>query len=1118
MFDQDDIYAVSAGVTLYNYWNPIVTKFDSSAFYNWETDNLPLHDLEERTYELWEKATGFATSTLPGLAMCVSATIPDVTASANVFTTLQGAIDALPQVLRMPTLIEVAVSGDLGHIDMTNIRCEGSGSLEIVNRVYAPFDPSSTRYRLNDTDTYEAYQVSSSEASDHIATTSALSFSANTSALWDFPHDYVAVAQMTNGRGARTLRSQRLAMALAEGNATNNGALSWKNGDEYQVPDVNNPDTVITDTTADVSALDAAADPLNRAISPAAADSLGINGFATNNSIRSINITNCTGPIWIRRFAVVAADGTSSPYTVHAENGIQVRNTDGLTLEDIAVTRASHRGLDIINSDVTLRRRFVAHRNYEPSIRATTETAGVYAVNSRLHFMGDSVLSGNAVLFNASHADTGWDLRNCEVTSENAGEVRAHNCVRGMRAIGTDVKFDGQIDLFECKTGLEALGSNVEMYEMVAQYCEDHGIKGINSTFTYGGPDVDPSVPLNDVGTGTAITRDIKYLFHANGQHLVLDNCVWDVVEKDNNASATACTLIADHYATDQIYLKPAVDLVNTKAVMAHARIATGPATAGGTSDTAGGPGVHSQGYLVKSKGSDVTFLGTSSIATIITGFVNAGGDQGGAAVASVEGGHVKFKGPTFIGAASVDCLADDNGHIEFSVNDRASFNNSDSTCHTSVQLHATRANLVATNNSTLIMKDLGSVVEAWGDAAGDNSGIDVRNYGDSLSGISRGGSMSILCSNEYNPVEPGANGTYQNKYDYTLDPGTYFKFINTTVNGTPYSYYLANIESGFTDETFRSQISNGGTCVRVHGGSVAKVSNVSFYQGPVNADGVYYDCSIPAGCNDLRIWAITGNSTLDAAHMSVSGSWPGSVGYTGPRAAYLSGVYPEAASSVAYAAFKGNPYAGSGLSAISDTSTLSRLDFYGSGVECEAGVLSANQRLWSGYRTGGTSTFGPSSYENRGPFRVYFDVDPAARLLIYSEGGSFSATEDTRPYQTIAQGYELSASCSALQDLALEYYPQLFLYDAEDGEMDSSGYYLAHQFLDPGRQTVRLDESAAEMFANAKNAALPQRLRPSMVQIYRSTTDNYGLYQNIATSGLGEGFKGTNDFDIRRI
>ena len=112
-FNKLDLYTVSAGTEIFNFWNPFVTKFDSSSFYSWEQDNTPLYDLEERTDYLWEKL-GWATSSVPGLVLSVSSSIPThLDVSSNVFTTLQGAVDALPEILRFPTLIEVAVSGDI---------------------------------------------------------------------------------------------------------------------------------------------------------------------------------------------------------------------------------------------------------------------------------------------------------------------------------------------------------------------------------------------------------------------------------------------------------------------------------------------------------------------------------------------------------------------------------------------------------------------------------------------------------------------------------------------------------------------------------------------------------------------------------------------------------------------------------------------------------------------------------------------------------------------------------------------------------------------------------------------------------------------------------------------
>lgn len=131
-FDPTDLYSASAGTKLSNYFNPFVTKFDSQSFYNFEQDNEPLFDLEERTHYLWEKATGFATSSLAGMPLVVSGSL--ATDNPNVFTSVQDAIDALPNVIITPTLIEVAASGELGGLNLQNIEVKGDGVLEIINR------------------------------------------------------------------------------------------------------------------------------------------------------------------------------------------------------------------------------------------------------------------------------------------------------------------------------------------------------------------------------------------------------------------------------------------------------------------------------------------------------------------------------------------------------------------------------------------------------------------------------------------------------------------------------------------------------------------------------------------------------------------------------------------------------------------------------------------------------------------------------------------------------------------------------------------------------------------------------------------------------------------------
>jgi hypothetical protein len=132
MLNPSDVYVSGGSNNLLVCWTDKVTKYDASSFYNWEQDNLPLHDLDERTHLLWEKF-GHPTSALTGMSFIVSA---DATDSCNplYFTTLSACIDALPEVINYPILIEVASFGNLGGLNLSNKAFGPNGALEIINR------------------------------------------------------------------------------------------------------------------------------------------------------------------------------------------------------------------------------------------------------------------------------------------------------------------------------------------------------------------------------------------------------------------------------------------------------------------------------------------------------------------------------------------------------------------------------------------------------------------------------------------------------------------------------------------------------------------------------------------------------------------------------------------------------------------------------------------------------------------------------------------------------------------------------------------------------------------------------------------------------------------------
>jgi len=172
---------------------------------------------------------------------------------------------------------------------------------------------------------------------------------------------------------------------------------------------------------------------------------------------------------------------------------------------------------------------------------------------------------------------------------------------------------------------------------------------------------------------------------------------------------------------------------------------------------------------------------------------------------------------------------------------------------------------------------------------------------------------------------------------------------------------------------------------------------------------------------------------------------------------------------------------------------------------------------------------FGPSSYENWGPYRLFLEIDGAALGLKYLDLSSATHAVhddyDTIPYQTLAQGYFLSGSCSATASAVDLYFNKLYTTEyAPYTEVSGtdvfavSGYYHPNIFIRPSAYNILLDESASNTFANAKHCNMPHLDRPSLVNIYRSTSTGTGAGLGSTTQpGFGQGFLGVANFDIDR-
>ena len=1212
-FNHSDLYTVSAGTELYKYYNPFVTKFDSQSFYNFEQDNQPLYDLEERTHYLWEKATGYGTSSLVGMPLVVSGSLD--ANNRNVFTNLQDAVDSLPAIIRTPTLIEVAVSGTMGGLRLTNVKIAEGGALEIVNRGFAKIytgqdaEGGGPVGRLRGAkaaqktrilrDNYGVFgTLSSIDLSATIQETRVMSVQTNVSSLFfgdaagDYNITFLQYANLTTGNRRRndkltvsymnpeaaavhTFTSSINAFKLTPYENSIAGGISETGGVKDNT--INKYD--VSAKRGDNGLILRRNQPTNLFYTAAASQQDEVGGLTYVNSLSSIHIENCEGPMYIRGFLVDGASGAdalwqSAPGSISGvESGIKVVNSTTV-LENCAAMRAKKHGAEFVNSDVTLSRGFFAYRNYQvlsPGLtRVPNKNAGLYAVNSTVNLAIDTVhASGNDYLFNIQAQDTGIRLDNSVLTGGQSRPTissRGTNIALGYNNVGLEannsrIDVSGNLDIYQNNAGISLTNSKLSTDRLTVENNSDIGLLCDRSTVEY-----------NNTLTRKSYARDVsglrmeQTLFQGNGTHLHLKGgsmlTYTDVSSLDLPSKFGSLRFNGSHGVvnkSDRRFSLPAIKLSESRADLIHSRIIV-------SSLERSAPGLVGAGLLA-SNNSVVNFLGTASGATIVQGPPSVAQTLRVVGICAENGSTASFRGPTVVGQFGVACLADNNSTIEVSPHrkedftvDTSAFNLAAPENHTSVEIHSSfKACLVANNNSNLVMGDLGNIPTMYSQPYSDLATDSIASY------VSAG-SMQFYP----NPTNTAytANGGKDNLASLALDGEASHDQMKATVYtvksphtaagadalGAHINYFIADPWAlDASADVLSNHVTGGGICVGVYGNSTAKVNNVHFPCGYVNADGSFFDASSSAGrCNQLKIWNIGDTSKLYASHLAVSGMDPsGRQDYYGPRSTHFSTANEEANGSVSgdsgFVSY-------SGLPSTPHVSSLSICDFYGLGVhvsggkgnEGAGGVLGGPEldptvSSFQAAFCGAANVFGAATHLNAGPFRLFFPVNSAARFLGYASsvaGGvavgagnpvAFSEN-DNKPHQHMAQGYGLSGpagvdpskyNVSALMHQLVQPSYQQYPQVGDFVGLQASGFYYASAFMDnTNGVNIYLDESAADVFSNAKNAALPPFAgRPGpLVTIYRSTTDHGGEGDNAASViGHGIGLRSTNIFDIRR-
>jgi len=722
-FISNDLYSTSAGTELFNYWNPFVTKFDSQSFYNFEQDNQPLYDLEERTLQLWEKSTGYSPSSLNGMPLVVSGVLDPT--NRNVFTNLQEAVDALPNVIRTPTLIEVAASGYLGGLHLKNIEIIEDGVLEIVNRGFAKVysgagnpdaiiagvcssvGKTTTNANFKNNGLFNI--VSSLDLSSSIQNVSALSVLTNVSSL--FYHDFNrTLVQVINFAGNGERNGKISAGYIDENSGRVLGTLFPQGGGTastentfylpvWEASAYNNTGYNIVDFTCsseDLSAVRQDYMPFTHAAGTGttgqylirngawgssydtAAGSRQVAGMSYANSLSAIDIQNCNGPLYIRGFCVESVKGAdlqalaSPPYK--GDVGIKVSNSNAV-IENCTAMRATTTGAKFVNSDVQLKRGFFAYRNYElispGSSRGPNTTAGIHAVNSRVNLAIDPVYaSGVDFVFNTQHHDYGAILENSVLTGGQSRPLTSLNDTAlgfsynkvGIKAINSTINVSGNLDVYNNNTGMELINSHVSTDRMTVENNSQNGIDAENSVIKYNNSQVRRGYDPDVSGY-----RMTQTLFHRNGTHLNLKN----------NSTFT-------------YYLEPST--INIPLYYGGLRFEDSHGTANYTADITASaalpavflnnsqadllhcrlvcsstpvaaPGVIGAGIKAVNS-SEVKLLGTVNGATIIQG--ENGTPRGVVGIVAQDNSKISFRGPTLVAQFGLGVLAENGSTVEF--------------------------------------------------------------------------------------------------------------------------------------------------------------------------------------------------------------------------------------------------------------------------------------------------------------------------------------------------------------------------------------------------------------------------------------------------------------------
>jgi hypothetical protein len=1135
MFNPSDVYTSSGSNLIYGCWTPGVSKFDSSSFYNWEQDNLPIHDLEERTNLLWERL-GHPASAVTGFALVVSGDSTSA-CNSNVYTSLSAALAKLPEVINSPYLIEVASFGNLGTLKLSNKTFGPRGSIEIINRVFGHSESATSS-------TVVTEQLSSTNNAYSLA--SGIQRSANYS-LVDGPslyHDLTlasAVSISTRVVSSTTTMDARLNNNLTvfcrkpgpEGGIRLTAALAAKNtttpwtgaiASNHKIvflPYEQNAETADQINSFDASCINEITN--SEIIWGNTTNELESIALGYGNRLTGIEILNCNGPIFIRNFTV---DGNGASGTGY---GIDVRNSS-IYLENMSASRCRKAGLHAIDSKVTLLRSFIAYRNYAFNVSGTRngldwvtkiksskfETSapedvgvGISLINSDLNLSSTYTRDANLITNRITAYGGGlasllgiptpaysWLL----CLSKNEVGIRAvnsrifggkpeygglsllpfydaqqvfieNNTVAGIELENSKLTHSGKLNLLGNFVGLNATNSNIESDHIIAKYNQKEGVKLKNSNLRYNKDLYLPS--NNNVGDDYRFHPNAYFL---NGTHIKLENSTYEPTDTSSIPAVYELFAVSGSFGISQ-------NLSNQKGILPSIIVDSGSKL------RMVHPVIETPDAFLEEKkpefgaaisvtnNSELVLQGSKNYVTKVIGPSTYNYQKRKAGLYANNNSTIKIQGPTVIGRYAIDVLVDNNSKVEFTPHKDGEG-----------RIDVSGFNLTDTANHTVvelhstracIVSDHGSVVSM--EKLGDYRHFWAASL--TGSGLLASGIDSLTSDTAEDYTAPytsaGAMQFYPNPNDSEhyppATPNPTIPFYTSPAmsqNARGYYYFLEDDIGAPANAQNFSSVTLGGMCLRALNGSKVDVDNVHFPCGWWNPSGIIYDVSGSEANSCNRLFIW---NIADLSQLNA-------------KLITVSGAYP---SDVAYFGPSGTWGSASGAPmSTPDTSSVSLLDYYG---RADNHIFSSNVAT------------------NKGPFRLYFSTDPVANWLLNSSLG-----ESGYAPQVFAQGYQFSGNLIAPYSVSALYKSVL---QKSGSTIQASGFFYGSSMLfSPNTVRAVLDESAANTFANAKHCTVGKSGLGRVVTIYSPYTDIHGGDSAKSSSkAIGKGVRSVNNFDLEK-